>query len=512
MNDESDLANGRQPDLGAQPVDHIERIEEAERVKKALLSRPRLSLRVQVLLGFLVVFLFAVGIAGFIIASIYRVEDKIKFLEIVNDYVMEVDQARLLEKNFFLYGSNLNESLDAAYRAQTLLEGNRDKIGKVIGRRRWQRMYDNVTGYERELKKLLASTQKQGMSQRPSVRRGQGTELRKKGQKMVFLAKDLMKRERKALEIAIAESRRIQTYSLVFLLLFMISAAYLISGQILRSIKRFERYTEQIAAGDFTPISPTRRYRDEFTNLAVSVNHMMLELQKHEAMLIQAHKMRAIGTLTAGVAHELNNPLNNINITAHMLLEDFEEISEKECKEMVGDIVSEGERVKKIVSNLLDFTRESETRLESLDLSQLVQDTIVLAKNQIKVAGIKVEFNTIDNPPRIMGDRQQLAQVFLNLILNAIAASKKGGKLQILVQPADEPGNLSAKVIDYGSGIPEHILPRIFDPFFTTKEKGKGTGLGLSVSQGIVAKHVGRMLVESQVGRGTTFTVILPTR
>jgi len=512
MNDATDHNNGRKPDLGAHPVNHIARIEEAERIRKALLSRPRLSLRVQVLLGFLVVFLFAVAIAGFIIGSIYKVEDKIRFLEIVNDYVMEVDQARRLEKNFFLYGSSANESLDAAYRAQAILEGNRDKISKVTGRRRWQRMYDNVTEYEHELKKLIVFTQKSGTSQLPAQKRGLEAELRKKGQKMVFLAKDLMKKERNALDMAISESRRIQTYSLVFLLLFMISAAYLISGHILRSIKRFEMYTDQIAAGDFTPITPTRRYRDEFTNLAISVNHMMQELQKHEAMLIQAHKMRAIGTLTAGVAHELNNPLNNINITAHMLLEDFEEITEDECKEMVGDIVSEGDRVKKIVGNLLDFTRESETKLESLDLVQLVQDTIVLAKNQIKVAGIKVEFNAIDDPPRIMGDRQQLAQVFLNLILNAVAASDKGGKLQILVQPADEPGNLSVKVTDYGCGIPEHILPRIFDPFFTTKEKGKGTGLGLSVSQGIVAKHVGRMLVVSEVGRGTTFTVILPTR
>ncbi len=512
MNDANDQDNGRQPDLSAQPVNHLAKIEESERIKKALLSRPQLSLRVQVLLGFLVVFLFAVAITGFIISSIYKVEDKIKFLEIVNDYVMEVDQARRQEKNFFLYGSSLSESLDAAYAAQEILEGNRDKISKVVGRRQWQRMYDNVTRYEREVKKLIAFTQKVSQNRRPGEKRRLEADLRKKGQKMVFLAKDLMKRERKSLEKAIASSRRIQTYSLVFLLLFMISTAYLISGQILRSIKRFESYTDQIAAGDFTPISPTRRYRDEFTNLAISVNHMMQELQKHEAMLIQAHKMRAIGTLTAGVAHELNNPLNNINITAHMLLEDFEGLTEGECKEMVGDIVSEGERVKKIVGSLLDFTRESETQLEPLDLVQLVRDTIVLAKNQIKVAGIKVEFSAIDDPPRILGDRQQLAQVFLNLILNAVAASSKGSKLQILVQPADEPGNLSVKVIDYGCGIPEHILPRIFDPFFTTKEKGKGTGLGLSVSQGIVAKHVGRMLVESQPDRGTTFTVILPTR
>jgi len=512
MHDTHGTSAERPSGLSTGPVSHIAKIEEVESVRKALLRRPRLSLRVQVLVVNLVIFLFAAGIAAFIISSIYNVEHKIRFLEIVNDYGLEVEQARRLEKNFFLYGSSLAESLDAAYRAQSILERNRDKIGKVVGRGQWKRMYANVAEYERTLRRVMAQSKARTDFRQSSERRALEVELRKKGQRMVFLAKDLMKQERRALEKAIGESRRVQTYSLVFLLLFMITTAYLISGHMVKHIKRMEAYTDRIAAGDFTPIQPVRRYRDEFTNLAVSINHMMMELQKHEAMLIQAHKMRAIGTLTAGVAHELNNPLNNITITAHMLLEDFDELSVDECREMVQDIVGEGDRVKKIVSNLLDFTRESDTKLEPMDLVQLVQDTIVLAKNQIRVAGVKVEFSAIDDPPRIMGDKQQLAQVFLNLILNAVAASDKGGKLQILVQPADEPGHLSVKVIDYGSGIPDHIIGRIFDPFFTTKEKGKGTGLGLSVSQGIVAKHAGRMLVESKLGRGTTFTVILPTR
>ncbi|MFH2005831.1 MAG: HAMP domain-containing sensor histidine kinase [bacterium] len=499
-------------DLSGPPKSHIDRIRQSEGMDRALLARPRLSLRVQVLLAFLVVFLFAVGIATFIIVSIYRVEEKVRFLEIVNDYVLEVDQARRYEKNFFLYGSNLNDALDAAFRAKAILEGSKEKLSKVVGPRQWRRMYKNVDDYEKVAEQLLSLSSGAKKSELQGKKRELEVTVRKTGQRMVLLAKSLMKKERHALETAIAGSRKIQIYSLVFLLLFMITAAYMISGHILRSIVRFETYTERIAVGDFTPITPTRRYRDEFTDLALGINHMMRELQKHEAMLVQAHKMRAIGTLTAGVAHELNNPLNNITITAHMLLEEFEELTEGECKEMVEDIVSEGDRVKKIVSNLLDFTRESETRLEPLDLVQLVKDTIDLARNQVKFAGIRIELSSIDDPPRILGDSQQLTQVFLNLILNAIAASEKGGKLQLLVQPSDEPGNLSVKVIDYGTGIPDHILARIFDPFFTTKEKGKGTGLGLSVSQGIVAKHGGRMLVDSQEGRGTTFTVILPVR
>ena len=124
--------------------------------------------------------------------------------------------------------------------------------------------------------------------------------------------------------------------------------------------------------------------------------------------------------------------------------------------------------------------------------------------------GIKIEFSAAGNLPRVHGDGQQLRQVFLNLILNAIDASPKGAQIQVMVVPADEPNYVAVKVIDQGSGIPAHILPSIFDPFFTTKGKGKGTGLGLSVSQGIVAKHGGRILVNSQPEQGATFSVVLP--
>jgi len=123
---------------------------------------------------------------------------------------------------------------------------------------------------------------------------------------------------------------------------------------------------------------------------------------------------------------------------------------------------------------------------------------------------VMVEYRPSGNLPRIHGDRQQLRQVFLNLILNAADASSKGDRIEILVLPADDPREVSVKVIDFGSGIPDDIRDQIFDPFFTTKDKGKGTGLGLSVSQGIIAKHGGRISVSSREGEGTTFTVNLP--
>jgi signal transduction histidine kinase len=237
---------------------------------------------------------------------------------------------------------------------------------------------------------------------------------------------------------------------------------------------------------------------------------MMKELDDRESVLIQSHKMRAVGTLTAGVAHELNNPLNNTMLTAAMFQEDFIKLKDEEKLEMIKDIINETERSQKIVRNLLDFARESTSVSETLDLEKILRDTIHLAENQVRMSGIRIELQVTENLPPIHGDGQKLQQVFLNLILNAVDASTKGNKIQVISLPYGKSDQVAVKVVDYGHGIPSHILPSIFDPFFTTKAKGKGTGLGLSVSQGIVAKHGGKILVESKPGSGTIFTVVLP--
>ena len=176
---------------------------------------------------------------------------------------------------------------------------------------------------------------------------------------------------------------------------------------------------------------------------------------------------------------------------------------------MIDDLISQADRSQGIIRNLLDFAREGESEIEPLELGQLIQETVRLAGNQIKLSGAHLDVSILPNLPRIHGDHQQLAQVFLNILLNALDVIPKGGRIQISVAH-EEPNFLAVKITDNGPGIPEHILPNIFDPFFTTKTQGKGTGLGLSVSQGIVARHGGQIRVSSKTGVGTTFTIILP--
>jgi two-component system NtrC family sensor kinase len=488
-----------------------ERIKAVEEAHRALLARPRVSLHLQINLAFFLIFLFVLGISVALVLNMYSVENRLRWLELVNEYVVEIDQTRRFEKNYFLYGTNLNDALENAFRANDLLDRNSEEIGKLLGEGGQAVVLQNIKEYEgllQQLEKLEQKGTRDPEYQR--VKHEIEPQLRKYGHQLLSYGQDLMRREKKSLTDAIARSRHITIYALIILLIFLGIHAFFLGTRLLRTIKRFSTYAQRIASGDYTPIMPARSYRDEFTELALAFNRMIQDLENREAVLIQSHKMRAVGTLTAGVAHELNNPLNNITLTADMLLEDYDTLNDAERKEMIGDVVNEAGRSKKIISNLLDFARESGSQLEPLDLVHLLKETIDLASNQIKLSGIKIEFQTADNLPRVHGDIQQLEQVFLNLILNAIDASPKGSKIQVILVPADDPHYLAVKIIDFGSGIPRHILSSIFDPFFTTKGKGKGTGLGLSVSQGIVAKHGGRIRVSSQEGAGSSFTVTLP--
>jgi two-component system NtrC family sensor kinase len=236
--------------------------------------------------------------------------------------------------------------------------------------------------------------------------------------------------------------------------------------------------------------------------LSISINK--------QNILSQSNKMKAVGTLTVGVAHELNNPINNITLTAFMLLEDYKNISDEEKLEMIGDIINEASRAKKIVGNLLDFASVSESVMDPICIRNLMNEVLRMADNEIKLSGVNVDLEISSSLPLIDGDMQQLKQAFFNVILNGLHVTQKGGSLKILVGYGDNRNFVAIKIIDQGPGIPAHILPRIFDPFFTTKPGGKETGLGLSVTHGIIDKHNGHINVTTIVNKGTTFTISLP--
>ncbi len=473
-----------------------------------LAGKPSLSIRTRITLGFFICFLMALGITLASLYVVFRLEDKLHFLKVADNFSFEIQQARRFEKNYFLYGTNLPDALYHVNTALTFLSSNHFKIAGVIGKKNYATLFNHTEAYRALLEGLQVVIKKED----PAASRQRikwESDLRLHGAEMISLAFNLVQEERQAVEAMLSLAKQVPVDFLIFLFLLMGYLAHLLTRQILGPLKQILGFTRRISAGDFTPVIPTRPFKDEFSALILAMDRMLKELSHRQEILVQSHKLRAVGNLTAGVAHELNNPINNISLTAHLLLEDYRDLPEGERLEMIRDLISQADRSQGIIRNLLDFAREGESKIEPLDLGQIIQETVRLAGNQIKISGAHLDVGVLPHLPRIHGDHQQLTQVFLNIILNAIDILPKGGRIQISVAH-EGPNFLAVKITDNGPGIPAHILPNIFDPFFTTKTKGKGTGLGLSVSHGIVARHGGQIRVESQVGVGTTFTIILP--
>ncbi|MDI6789209.1 MAG: ATP-binding protein [Thermodesulfobacteriota bacterium] len=475
---------------------------------RKLLERPSFSFRLQVILGFLVFFILSMVIIIGSMVVINRIQKKLHLVQTWERYLFDIEQARRWEKNYFLYGTNLNDAVQSARNAKIILSQNLEKLQISVSPQHTKKIVKHLDAYIELLHELVVLEKEGGKT---TARKHEiEITLRKHGKEMVAVAASLASEEQNSINEWLDLIQRVPVYSLVVLLFLIIYVTHFLSQRFMKPLNRLVDHTQRIATGDFTPVTPIRKYRDEFTTVEVAINRMLKELDSHQTSMLESHKLRAIGTLTAGVAHELNNPLNNIMLTAHLLLEDYKDLSETEQVEMINDIIGETARSRSIVRNLLDFTRESESVSEPIDLGALVDTTTKLALNQAKVSGVNIEVKAQPKLPQIRGDKQQLKQVFLNLILNALDAVGKNGKIEIRVENAPTPGFLAVHVQDNGCGIPGHILPHIFDPFFTTKSVGKGTGLGLSVSQGIVTKHGGRIKVASEEGKSTTFTVMLP--
>jgi signal transduction histidine kinase len=230
------------------------------------------------------------------------------------------------------------------------------------------------------------------------------------------------------------------------------------------------------------------------------------ELKKTQAQLIQAGKMAAVGQLAGGVAHEINNPMAVILGFAQILHSQIEQDSP--LRMPVEQIEKEATRCKNLIQDLLVFSRTAKKTEEEVKLNEIAEEAVRLAEYQTKLGDIKIIKN-LEQDVTLFGDKNGMQQVVINLIVNAKDAITDGGEIKVKTWEEGEKAFLSVQ--DTGVGIPEENLERIFEPFFTTKEVGKGTGLGLSLIYEIIQRHSGDIQVNSEVGKGTTFTISLPS-
>jgi len=240
--------------------------------------------------------------------------------------------------------------------------------------------------------------------------------------------------------------------------------------------------------------------------LEAKVQQRTDELVAMQARMAQAERLAALGMLSAGVAHEINNPLGGILALTALALE--ETADDDPRARNLREVVTQALRCKEIVKGLLDFSRQSEMTPQRVNLDDVISSTLALIEHQASFFNIRVVRHVSPEPALVLGDSSQLQQVFLNIIVNAVRAMDEQGTLTI-VSARTEDGQVEVSVSDTGRGIPTDQIDRVFDPFFTT-ETGTGTGLGLAIAYGIIARHEGSIAVESEVGRGSTFTVRLP--
>ena len=271
----------------------------------------------------------------------------------------------------------------------------------------------------------------------------------------------------------------------------------------------------RVEAGDMS-VRVEEASSDELGLLGKSFNAMVERLaearrqleDRHADQIRRAQSLAALGTMAAGIAHEINNPIAGMQNCVRTLLRGTRDEARRA---QYLDMLREGlERIGRTVGQLLNFAREAKPQVVRIPLTPLLQRCLTLLEHELAAQQIAASLHLDGQVSDLLADPHQLEQVFLNILMNAIEAMPNGGKLDISVRERRDPRFVQVAVADTGAGIRPEDLPRIFDPFFTTKEVGKGTGLGLSVSYGIVRTHGGYIDVESTPGRGTTVRVDLP--
>lgn len=341
-------------------------------------------------------------------------------------------------------------------------------------------------------------------------------------------------------DVQLAESsQRMIVYTSCALLLIALLSWFFVWQVVGRPVKALERGTERLAAGDLGyQIDVVSQ--DEIGELAHSFNAMSnqlkaehnenvawtrtleqrvdqktRELKRAHEHALHTEKMASIGKMAAVLAHEINNPLSGILTYAKLLrkwidTEDSGKSRRRDICDSLELIASESRRCGDLVKNLLTFSRTTPMNLQATNLNQVIDRALRLIQHQLDLAAIQVQPELEAELPPVLCDGAQIEQVLLALMMNALDAMPQGGNLWVTTRLGREDGVVRIIVRDDGCGIPPEILPRMFEPFLTTKETGKGVGLGLAISRSILERHNGNIEVQSEVGRGTTFTVTLP--
>ena len=446
--------------------------------------------------------LLLVLIGIFALQNLNQILTKFRFTVIAEGLNATFLEMRLAEKNYFLYGdaealANIKGKIDQT--SETLQQVRQD-ITRAVGAEKYNRLQGYLKGYGQLIASLDKSRLRDPVAQQ---------KLREAGQNLKTFSENITALESDSIGAIIVHSKNILLYSFWAVVLFAFLFSYLIVHNIGFSLRKIVELTRSISKGNYEKIAE-KPSNDEMGAVISAINAMAEELQKREKEIVQSKRLASIGVLVAGVAHDLNNPLNNISMIAQTYAEVYDSLSREERIGFMERVDEETERLRVIIRNLLDYAKPKEQHLARAVTNMVIQKILALVQNMLDISNIQTRLALADNLPDIYIDEHQIQQVLVNIVTNAIQAMDKGGELRIVSRYLPAQDDIEIEIGDNGKGIAPEFLDHIFDPFFTTKEES-GTGLGLWVSYGIIKNHQGNIRVASEVGVGTTFTITLPS-
>lgn len=431
-------------------------------------------------------------------------EKKTGILELAYNIHNNILESRRYEKNYFLYGSE-----DSLYDTITMIQKTSEISDAILGHDeelvitpKLKELDTNMGVYTKKIYELLA------LKKTDPEKYGQTTgEIRQYGKKISEMSKDIANDEKKLIHSMITLLREQLVIWSSVAILIGIALSLLIVNFVFKPLAAVKRATEAIAQGRFRRIEVINS-KDEIQQVMEACNIMVRELERRQDQLIQAEKLSSLGTLTAGVAHQLNNPLNNISTSCQIAIDEFDSGDTPLLKRMLRNIDQETLRARDVVKSLLEFARTQDFALRQASLADVAHKSVLLARSQVPPdIGVSIR---IPGDLVLAMDVQRMQEVFINTIINAAQAIERQGEIVIAATVDIAAQEAVIEIRDTGQGILEKNLAKVFDPFFTTKEEGQGTGLGLSVVYGIVQQHRGNITVQSAPGRGTSFFIRLP--
>jgi signal transduction histidine kinase len=412
--------------------------------------------------------------------------------------IRQAEESFLLQENVNF--AKLQSSIELVkLKLETLKNERKRARSKVL----IQDMVKELEIYEGELETLKNSLENGGTSQEMF------REVKKSGEHLSLYMNSLVDAEQNYVKRVINSFAWLLITIIVIAMIMSMVTSFWLWKKLFLPLKSIAQATQAITANTFAPFQ-VGKANDEIHNVFQAINNMSVELEKQQETIVEAKKLSSIGTLAAGTAHQLNNPLNNISTSCQIALDELKDDSGSVfIKGLLTDIEQEVQRASDTVKGLLEFSRAHQFTLKPVELREVTNKVLRLIAGEIP-SGIAVEQMV---PPDLILqlDSQKMTEALLNLVTNSMQAIDKfPGNVLISAQAYPEEGKVCLWVKDSGRGIePEH-LRKIFDPFFTTKSAREGTGLGLSVAYSIIKKHNGSISVESEIGRGTVFTISLP--